>query len=158
MNISPLLWIHCNFVSAIVCRVFLALAEDPKDRGTIVAQGGGKVCLCHSFSSLDVSWFAFAANIVKHFCPCVQALIPLALEGTETGKVKASFALAKIAAVSNPEMAFPGERVRLSAVTTSMISLSCTLKQQFTEAEHNNLPQTLCVPIFTSTVEMFLIW
>lgn len=25
------------------CRVFLALCEDPKDRGTIVAQGGGKV-------------------------------------------------------------------------------------------------------------------
>lgn len=24
-------------------RVFLALADDPKDRGTIVAQGGGKV-------------------------------------------------------------------------------------------------------------------
>lgn len=45
---------------------------------------------------------------------CSQALIPLALEGTETGKVKASFALAKIAAVSNPETGFPGERVRLS--------------------------------------------
>lgn len=43
-----------------------------------------------------------------------QALIPLALEGTESGKVKASFALAKIAAVSNPETGFPGERVRLS--------------------------------------------
>lgn len=25
------------------CRVFLALCEDPKDRGTIVAEGGGKV-------------------------------------------------------------------------------------------------------------------
>ncbi|XP_037536403.1 protein unc-45 homolog B [Nematolebias whitei] len=65
----------------LLSRVFLALAEDPKDRGTIVAQGGGK------------------------------ALIPLAIEGTETGKVKASFALAKIAAVSNPEIGFPGERV-----------------------------------------------
>ena len=41
-----------------------------------------------------------------------QALIPLALEGTELGKVRASHALAKIAAVTNPEMAFPGERVR----------------------------------------------
>lgn len=41
-----------------------------------------------------------------------QALIPLALEGTANGKVKASHALAKIAAVSNPEIAFPGERVR----------------------------------------------
>ncbi|XP_061527730.1 protein unc-45 homolog B [Phycodurus eques] len=62
-------------------RVFLALSEDPKDRGTIVAQGGGK------------------------------ALIPLALEGTEPGKVKAAHALAKIASISNPEIAFPGERV-----------------------------------------------
>ncbi|XP_017269506.1 protein unc-45 homolog B isoform X2 [Kryptolebias marmoratus] len=65
----------------LLARVFLALSEDAKERGTIVAQGGGK------------------------------ALIPLALEGTEAGKVKASFALAKIAAVSNPEIAFPGERV-----------------------------------------------
>uniref|UniRef100_A0AAQ5YTK9 Protein unc-45 homolog B n=1 Tax=Amphiprion ocellaris TaxID=80972 RepID=A0AAQ5YTK9_AMPOC len=64
-----------------LARVFLALSEDPKDRGTIVAQGGGK------------------------------ALIPLALEGTDVGKVKASHALAKIAAISNPEIAFPGERV-----------------------------------------------
>ncbi|XP_061624026.1 protein unc-45 homolog B [Phyllopteryx taeniolatus] len=62
-------------------RVFLALSEDPKDRGTIVAQGGGK------------------------------ALIPLALEGTEPGKGKAAHALAKIASISNPEIAFPGERV-----------------------------------------------
>uniref|UniRef100_A0A672HNG0 Protein unc-45 homolog B n=1 Tax=Salarias fasciatus TaxID=181472 RepID=A0A672HNG0_SALFA len=64
-----------------LARVFLALSDDPKDRGTIVAQGGGK------------------------------ALIPLALEGTDAGKVKASHALAKIAAISNPEIAFPGERV-----------------------------------------------
>ncbi|XP_061906867.1 protein unc-45 homolog B [Entelurus aequoreus] len=64
-----------------LARVFLALSEDPKDRGTLVAQGGGK------------------------------ALIPLALEGTEAGKVKACHALARIAAISNPEIAFPGERV-----------------------------------------------
>ncbi|NXA26995.1 UN45B protein, partial [Ibidorhyncha struthersii] len=65
----------------LIARVFLALCEDAKDRGTIVAQGGGK------------------------------ALIPLAAEGTEVGKIKASHALAKIAAISNPDMAFPGERV-----------------------------------------------
>ncbi|KAM8760044.1 protein unc-45 homolog B isoform 1-T1 [Acanthopagrus schlegelii] len=65
----------------LLSRVFLALSEDPRDRGIIVAQGGGK------------------------------ALIPLALEGTEAGKVKASHALAKIASISNPEIAFPGERV-----------------------------------------------
>ncbi|XP_021559951.1 protein unc-45 homolog B isoform X3 [Neomonachus schauinslandi] len=65
----------------LLARVFLALCDNPKDRGTIVAQGGGKV------------------------------LIPLALEGTDVGKVKAAHALAKIAAVSNPDIAFPGERV-----------------------------------------------
>ncbi|XP_068945358.1 protein unc-45 homolog B [Petaurus breviceps papuanus] len=65
----------------LLARVFLALCDSAKDRGTIVAQGGGK------------------------------ALIPLALEGTDVGKVKAAHALAKIAAVSNPDIAFPGERV-----------------------------------------------
>uniref|UniRef100_A0A673L594 Protein unc-45 homolog B-like n=1 Tax=Sinocyclocheilus rhinocerous TaxID=307959 RepID=A0A673L594_9TELE len=61
---------------------FLAASYDPfKDRGTIVAQGGGK------------------------------ALLPLALEGTDKGKIKASHALAKIAAVSNLEIAFSGERI-----------------------------------------------
>ncbi|XP_068616783.1 protein unc-45 homolog B [Brachionichthys hirsutus] len=65
----------------LLTRVFLALSEDPRDRGIIVAQGGGK------------------------------ALIPLAVEGTEAGKVKASHALARIASISNPEIAFPGERV-----------------------------------------------
>ncbi|XP_070250373.1 protein unc-45 homolog B [Myotis yumanensis] len=65
----------------LLARVFLALCDNPKDRGTIVAQGGGK------------------------------ALVPLALEGTDVGKVKAAHALAKIAAVSNPDIAFPGERV-----------------------------------------------
>uniref|UniRef100_A0A8C2MXH7 Protein unc-45 homolog B n=1 Tax=Cricetulus griseus TaxID=10029 RepID=A0A8C2MXH7_CRIGR len=65
----------------LLARVFLALCDNPKDRGTIVAQGGGK------------------------------ALIPLALEGTDVGKVKAAHGLAKIAAVSNPDIAFPGERV-----------------------------------------------
>ncbi|XP_028615218.1 protein unc-45 homolog B isoform X1 [Grammomys surdaster] len=65
----------------LLARVFLALCDNPKDRGSIVAQGGGK------------------------------ALIPLALEGTDVGKVKAAHGLAKIAAVSNPDIAFPGERV-----------------------------------------------
>ncbi|XP_008570846.1 PREDICTED: protein unc-45 homolog B [Galeopterus variegatus] len=70
----------------LLARVFLALCDNPKDRGTIVAQGGGK------------------------------ALIPLALEGTDVGKVKAAHALAKIAAVSNPDIAFPGERKRTSLI------------------------------------------
>ena len=44
-----------------------------------------------------------------------QALIPLSLEGTEVGQTKAAQALAKITITSNPEMAFPGERVSVTA-------------------------------------------
>ena len=61
--------------------IFLCLAEEQAYRGRIVAAGGGK------------------------------ALIPLALEGSEVGKTKASQALAKIAISINPELAFPGQRV-----------------------------------------------
>lgn len=42
----------------------------------------------------------------------VQALIPLASDNTDVGKIKAGQALAKITITSNPEIAFPGERVR----------------------------------------------
>lgn len=42
----------------------------------------------------------------------IQALIPLTSENTDMGKVKAAQALAKITITSNPEIAFPGERVR----------------------------------------------
>ncbi|XP_068124807.1 protein unc-45 homolog B [Hyperolius riggenbachi] len=79
-----------------LARVFLALCEDTKDRGTIVAQGGGK------------------------------AMIPLALEGTEAGKTKAAHGLAKIAAISNPDIAFPGERVY--EVVRPLVSLLGTEK------------------------------
>ncbi|NXL66149.1 UN45A protein, partial [Chordeiles acutipennis] len=65
----------------LISRVFLALVEEAEDRGAVVAQGGGK------------------------------ALLPLSLEGTEVGQTKAAQALAKITITSNPEMAFPGERI-----------------------------------------------
>lgn len=41
-----------------------------------------------------------------------QALIPLASDNTEAGKIKAAQALSKITITSNPQIAFPGERVR----------------------------------------------
>lgn len=50
----------------------------------------------------------------------LQALIPLSLEGTEVGQTKAAQALAKITITSNPEMAFPGERVGVMAVGWGM--------------------------------------
>ena len=61
--------------------IYLVFCEEVANRGAIVAAGGGK------------------------------ALIPMALEGTETGKTKASQALAKLAISINPALAFPGQRV-----------------------------------------------
>uniref|UniRef100_S4R4X4 Unc-45 myosin chaperone B n=1 Tax=Petromyzon marinus TaxID=7757 RepID=S4R4X4_PETMA len=99
VNIRVKKLLKAGLVSALVCmvksdsavltdaskelmsRVFLALVEETENRGTIVAEGGGK------------------------------ALIPLALEGTEVGKSKAAQALAKITITANPVIAFPGERI-----------------------------------------------
>uniref|UniRef100_A0A8C8RRY1 Protein unc-45 homolog A n=1 Tax=Pelusios castaneus TaxID=367368 RepID=A0A8C8RRY1_9SAUR len=75
---NPALTSSCR---ELISRVFLAVVEKAEDRGSVVAQGGGK------------------------------ALIPLSLEGTEVGQTKAAQALAKITITSNPEMAFPGERI-----------------------------------------------
>lgn len=44
-----------------------------------------------------------------------QALIPLASDNTDVGKIKAAQALAKITITNNPEIAFPGERVRIAS-------------------------------------------
>uniref|UniRef100_A0AAY4BGL2 UNC-45/Cro1/She4 central domain-containing protein n=1 Tax=Denticeps clupeoides TaxID=299321 RepID=A0AAY4BGL2_9TELE len=85
-----------------IARVFLALVERQEDRGMVVAQGGGK------------------------------ALIPLATENTDVGKVKASQALAKITITSNPEIAFPGERIyEVVRPLVNLLHLECTLLQNF---------------------------
>lgn len=49
------------------------------------------------------------------FISPAQALIPLTSENTDIGKIKAAQALAKITITSNPEIAFPGERVRTAS-------------------------------------------
>ncbi|XP_075063928.1 protein unc-45 homolog A [Mixophyes fleayi] len=86
----------------LISRVFLAVVEKPEDRGNVVAQGGGK------------------------------ALIPLALEGTEGGKTKAAQALAKITITSNPEIAFPGERIyEVVRPLVSLLHLNRTALQNF---------------------------
>ncbi|XP_030621804.1 protein unc-45 homolog A isoform X1 [Chanos chanos] len=85
-----------------IARVFLALVERQEDRGTVVAQGGGK------------------------------ALIPLASESTDMGKIKAAQALAKITITSNPEIAFPGERVyEVVRPLVSLLALDCSSLQNF---------------------------
>ena len=63
-------------------RVYLALVEEAENRGLVVQQGGAK------------------------------ALLPLATDGTEEGQTRAAQALAKIGITMNPEIAFPGQRVR----------------------------------------------
>lgn len=64
----------------LIASVYLVLTEEPEFRGKLVAAGGGK------------------------------ALLPLALNGTETGKSRAGQALAKMTISINPELAFPGQR------------------------------------------------
>ncbi|KAJ1180102.1 hypothetical protein NDU88_005326 [Pleurodeles waltl] len=86
----------------LISRVFLALVTEPDDRGNVVAQGGGK------------------------------ALIPLALESTAVGKTKAAQALAKIIITSNPEIAFPGERIyEVVRPLVSLLHLDRTGLQNF---------------------------
>lgn len=86
----------------LISRVFLALVTEPDDRGNVVAQGGGK------------------------------ALIPLALESTAVGKTKAAQALAKITITSNPEIAFPGERIyEVVRPLVSLLHLDRTGLQNF---------------------------
>lgn len=85
-----------------IARVFLALVERQEDRGMVVAQGGGK------------------------------ALLPLASESTDVGKIKAAQALAKITITSNPEIAFPGERVyEVVRPLVNLLALDCSLLQNF---------------------------
>ncbi|XP_060035464.1 protein unc-45 homolog A isoform X2 [Erinaceus europaeus] len=96
---SPVLTNSCR---ELLSRVFLALVEEVEDRGTVVAQGGGK------------------------------ALLPLALEGTDTGQTKAAQALAKLTITSNPEMTFPGERVyEVVRPLVSLLHLNCSGLQNF---------------------------
>lgn len=64
----------------LLARVYLAVCNNQENRGLVVQQGGAKT------------------------------LIPLANEGTETGRTIAAHALAKIAVTQNPEIAFPGQR------------------------------------------------
>ncbi|ELK25775.1 Protein unc-45 like protein A [Myotis davidii] len=96
---SPVLTSSCR---ELLSRVFLALVEEAEDRGTVVAQGGGK------------------------------ALLPLALEGTDVGQTKAAQALAKLTITSNPEMTFPGERVyEVVRPLVSLLHLNCSGLQNF---------------------------
>ena len=70
-----------NKVREQVARVFLALVNEVDNRGHVVQQGGSK------------------------------CLIPLALKSTDKGKLIAAQALAKIGITTDPQLAFPGQRM-----------------------------------------------
>ena len=65
----------------LIARVFNAICSQQDVRGIIVQQGAAK------------------------------ALLPLALDGTDKGKMQASQALARLGITINPEVAFPGQRI-----------------------------------------------
>uniref|UniRef100_A0A4W5JEH6 Unc-45 myosin chaperone A n=1 Tax=Hucho hucho TaxID=62062 RepID=A0A4W5JEH6_9TELE len=93
-----LLDIQTSLITGSRLEVFVCL----EDRGTVVAQGGGK------------------------------ALLPLVSESTDVGKTKAAQALAKITITSNPEIAFPGERIyEVVRPLVSLLTLDCSLLQNF---------------------------
>lgn len=176
-----LYWTYFFFVILFIFRVFLALSEDPRDRGIIVAQGGGKVgdifgnqrvqfnlwhytksqhisaSQCSEKSPENVIRINWANWLLQKHSPCCsprffwlcpQALIPLALEGTEAGKVKASHALAKIASISNPEIAFPGERVRHETVVALLISIHKDCEEKEVEIDYSPPNLWLTTPCF----------
>ncbi|CAD5124204.1 DgyrCDS12504 [Dimorphilus gyrociliatus] len=85
-----------------IARVFLACTEDIKHRGLIVQHGGAK------------------------------ALLNLHKDNTKQGKVKAAHSLAKIAITTNPEIAFPGQRmVEVVRPLISLLGIDNTALENF---------------------------
>ena len=68
-------------IQELIARVLNAVCKFSELRGMVVQQGGSK------------------------------ALVPLALEGTDKGKLQAAQALARIGITQDPSIAFPGQRV-----------------------------------------------
>lgn len=107
--------------------MFLAIVERQEDRGIIVAQGGGKVrkspTLSTTLKLLHTTIHSIYLHTDQNIFIIMQALLPLASESTDVGKIKAAQALAKIAITSNPEIAFPGERVSQRCIILTLVSL-----------------------------------
>lgn len=74
--------------------------------------------------------FSEVCMIYVFFSP-TQALIPLASDNTDMGKIKAAQALAKITITSNPEIAFPGERVRTASCKKKPLQFKKKKKRPF---------------------------
>ncbi|CAF4884750.1 unnamed protein product [Pieris macdunnoughi] len=86
----------------LIARVFNAICSLQDLRGIVVQQGGAKV------------------------------LIPMALEGTNTGKKQAAQALARIGITINPEVAFPGQRnLEVVRPLLALLHPDCTALENF---------------------------
>uniref|UniRef100_A0A673MI89 UNC-45/Cro1/She4 central domain-containing protein n=1 Tax=Sinocyclocheilus rhinocerous TaxID=307959 RepID=A0A673MI89_9TELE len=94
-----------------------------------------KVSMTNTMNMFVKNEHAFSVCvIVCHFKPKMfsRALLPLVSESTDRGKIKAAQALAKITITSNPEIAFPGERVyEVVRPLVSLLALDCTMLQNF---------------------------
>uniref|UniRef100_A0A8C1MQA5 Unc-45 myosin chaperone A n=1 Tax=Cyprinus carpio TaxID=7962 RepID=A0A8C1MQA5_CYPCA len=72
------------------------------------------------------------SNMMNMFTENEHALQKSPLMYTDRGKFKAAQALAKITITSNPEIAFPGERVyEVVRPLVSLLALDCTMLQNF---------------------------
>ncbi|XP_022112505.2 protein unc-45 homolog B [Pieris rapae] len=86
----------------LIARVFNAICSLQDLRGIVVQQGGAKV------------------------------LIPMALEGTNTGKKQAAQALARIGITINPEVAYPGQRnLEVVRPLLALLHPDCTALENF---------------------------
>ncbi|KAL7631535.1 UNVERIFIED_CONTAM: hypothetical protein RMT77_018159 [Armadillidium vulgare] len=86
----------------LIARIFNALCEQQQNRGKVVQQGGTK------------------------------ALLQLASDGTEKGKICAAQALARIAITINPEIAFPGQRAyEVVRPLLSLLHVECSALENF---------------------------
>uniref|UniRef100_A0A673MH83 UNC-45/Cro1/She4 central domain-containing protein n=1 Tax=Sinocyclocheilus rhinocerous TaxID=307959 RepID=A0A673MH83_9TELE len=96
-----------------------------------------KVSMTNTMNMFVKNEHAFSVCvIVCHFKPKMFSRVFMLLfkisESTDRGKIKAAQALAKITITSNPEIAFPGERVyEVVRPLVSLLALDCTMLQNF---------------------------
>ena len=107
-----------------------ALVERQEDRGTVVAQGGGKVRLSSHLSSITVhrtTIYHMCSILIQPLALCFQALLPLVTESTDKGKIKAAQALAKITTTPPPKSCKPRGNTVLGFSVANLATLSLYL-------------------------------
>uniref|UniRef100_A0A673MBX2 UNC-45/Cro1/She4 central domain-containing protein n=1 Tax=Sinocyclocheilus rhinocerous TaxID=307959 RepID=A0A673MBX2_9TELE len=90
-----------------------------------------KVSMTNTMNMFVKNEHAFSVCVIKMFSRVFMLLFKIS-ESTDRGKIKAAQALAKITITSNPEIAFPGERVyEVVRPLVSLLALDCTMLQNF---------------------------